>query len=281
MLKKNIYFGHKVIDCSIRRVMGILNITPYSFFNSHKYYNKNYSYILKKVEFMLKYGATFIDIGGYSTRPNHKNISLNEELFRVIPVINIIKKKFPDTILSVDTFRSEVALEAINYGVSIINDVSGMVFDKKMIKILIKFNIPYVLTHNHIYHFYNFKKYYNDIILDINNFFCKRLNLLNKLGVNNIILDPGFGFAKGIKDNVKIIKYLSLIKKYDKYPILLGLSRKSTVQKLVNSTANDCLNATTILHVLALLNGASILRVHDVKEAFECINIIDYYYNVN
>lgn len=266
-----------LINLKDPKIMGILNVTPDSFYDGGKYI-RNID-ILNHVEKMLKEGADFIDVGGCSSRPGAKFINEEEEIQRVIRPINIILKHFPKTIISIDTYRSKVAYIGIKSGAQIINDISGGTIDKKMFKIVAKLKVPYIL--NHIKGFpNNMQNYpnYENCIIDINKFISKKIFYLKSLGINDIILDPGFGFGKNIKNNFEIIKYLSLIGFYN-YPILIGLSRKSTLQKIIHNSASSSLNATSIMHTLTLLKGASILRVHDVKEAAECIKIINIYNN--
>lgn len=264
-----------LINLKVPKIMGILNVTPDSFYDGGKYI-RNID-ILKHVEKMLNEGADFIDVGGCSSRPGANFITEKEEIKRVIRPINIILKHFPKTIISIDTYRSKVAYIAIKSGAQIINDVSGGTIDKKMFKTVAKLKVPYIL--NHIKGFpKNMQDYtiYDNCIIDINKFLSKKIFSLKLLGVKDIILDPGFGFGKNIKNNFQIIKYLPLIG-FNNYPILIGLSRKSTLQKIINNSAKSSLNATSIMHTLTLLKGISILRVHDVKEAIQCIKIINIY----
>lgn len=252
--------------------MGIINITTDSFYDGGKFINE--INMLNQVEKMLQEGANFIDIGGYSTRPGSKIISLKEELQRVIPSINLILKKFPQTLISIDSFRSKVVYEAINTGAVIINDISGGTLDRNMFKIVAKLKVPYILGHiqGNLQNMQN-HPYYKNIVININQFFSKKINYLKSLGVNDIILDPGFGFGKNIQHNLQIIKYLPLFG-FNNYPILIGLSRKSTLQKILNISAIESLNATSIMHSIVLTKKVSILRVHDVKECLECIKLV-------
>lgn len=271
----NICCSGKLIDFKIPKIMGILNITPNSFYDGGRYTKK--VNMLKHVEKMLNDGADFIDIGGISTRPGGKKISLEDEFSRVINTIKIIIKHFPDVKISVDTFRNEVAYAAIQVGAQIINDISGGI-DKKIFKIVSNMKIPYVLTHikGKIHDIEQIHKYKINPIIDINNFFSKKIFKLNKMGINDIILDPGFGFGKQIKDSIKILKNLSLLG-FGDYPILIGISRKSIIQNILNINVHKTLNSTSIMHTLAILQNISILRVHDVKESMECIKVIKTY----
>ncbi len=262
-----------LIDLSYPKVMGILNITPDSFFDGGKF--KDQDTILQHTEEMLNNGATFIDIGGYSSRPGAKNVSLEEEESRVIPIIQLLVEKFPDIILSIDTFRSEIAKKAITNGASIINDVSGGELDNNMFKTVSELQVPYVLTHmkGTPQNMQN-KPNYKDIIIEINEYFSKKTYQLKSLGANDIILDPGFGFGKTLDHNFELLKKQYLIG-FGKLPILTGISRKSMISKTLNISPKEALNGTTILNTIALQKGASILRVHDVKEAVECIKLLN------
>lgn len=266
-----------LINFKVPKIMGILNVTPDSFYDGGQYI-RNID-ILKHVETMLNEGADFIDIGGCSSRPGANFINEEEEIQRVMKPIKIILKHFPKTIISIDTYRSKVAYLAIQAGANIINDISGGTIDQEMFKIVGKLKVPYIL--NHIQgvpkNMQNSPKYDNCII-DINKFFSKRIFTLKSLGVNDIILDPGFGFGKSIDNNIQIIKYLPLIG-FSNYPILIGLSRKSTLQTITQTSAKSSLHATSMMHILTLLQGCSILRVHDVKEAIQCIKIMNVYNN--
>ena len=267
----------KLIDLSIPKIMGIINLTPDSFYDGGK--NNHINKALKKTEEYIKQGADFIDIGGCSTRPNATTISLKEELDRILPTLKEIKKNFPHTLISIDTFRSKVAFEAIYHGAHIINDVMGGDFDEAIFQVASQLKVPYILTHSKGIPRENQKEIYNkkeELILEINRFFSHKINILKSYGINDIILDPGFGFGKGPLENFYLIKNLSFIG-FNQYPLLIGISRKSTIQKILKCTAENALNGSSILHTLALLNGASILRVHDVKEAKEVILLVKAY----
>lgn len=264
-----------LINFEIPKIMGILNVTPDSFYDGGKYL-RNIE-IIKHVETMLNEGADFIDIGGCSSRPGAELINEEEEIQRVITPIKLILKHFPKTIISIDTYRSKVAYLAIQAGAQIINDISGGTIDKKMFKIVAKLKVPYILNHiQGLPKNMQIAPKYNNCIIDINKFFSKKIFTLKSLGVHDIILDPGFGFGKSIQHNFQIIKYLPLIG-FRNYPILIGLSRKSTLQKITQTSANSSLHATSMMHILTLLQGGSILRVHDVKEAIQCIKIMNIY----
>ncbi|MFD2530392.1 MULTISPECIES: dihydropteroate synthase [Polaribacter] len=262
-----------LIDLSSPKVMGILNITPDSFFDGGKY--KNESDILSQTEKMLKDGATFIDVGAYSSRPGAKHISEKEELQRIVPVINLLLKNFPEIIISVDTFRSKVAKETINAGAAIVNDISGGNMDTNMFETVANLQVPYILMHM-LGTPQNMQKnpVYNNVIQEIISFFAAQIHKLHQLKLNDVIIDVGFGFGKTIDHNFEILKDLSLFKSLDA-PILAGISRKSMLYKTLDITAQEALNATTSANTIALLNGANILRVHDVKEAIEAVKIVN------
>ncbi|PWG04150.1 dihydropteroate synthase [Polaribacter aquimarinus] len=263
----------KLVDLSSPKVMGILNITPDSFYDGGKY--KNTSDILSQTEKMLTEGATFIDVGAYSSRPGAKHISEEEELQRIVPVINLLVKEFTEIIISVDTFRSKIATETIETGAAIVNDISGGNMDAKMFETVAKLQVPYILMHM-LGTPQNMQKnpVYDDVTKDIISFFAEQIHKLHQLKLNDAIIDVGFGFGKTIPHNFEILKNLSLFKSLDA-PILAGISRKSMLYKTLDITAQEALNATTSANTIALLNGANILRVHDVKEAMETIKIVE------
>lgn len=262
-----------LVDLSSPKVMGILNITPDSFYDGGKY--KNEVAILNQVEKMLFEGATFIDVGAYSSRPGAKHISEEEELQRILPVINLLIKNYPEIIISVDTFRSKIAMETINSGAAIINDISGGKMDDIMFDTVANLQVPYILMHmlgtpqN-----MQLNPVYEDVTKEIISFFAKQIFDLHQLKLNDVIIDVGFGFGKTIDHNFEILKNLSLFKSLDA-PILAGVSRKSMLYKTLDISAQEALNATTSANTIALLNGANILRVHDVKEAIEAIKIVE------
>lgn len=262
-----------LVDLSSPKVMGILNITPDSFFDGGKY--KDEVAILNQVEKMLIEGATFIDVGAYSSRPGAKHISEDEELQRIIPVIGLLMKNFPEIIISVDTFRSKVAKETIVSGAAIINDISGGNMDDKMFETVANLQVPYILMHM-LGSPQNMQKnpVYEDVVKDIISFFAKKIFDLHQLKLNDIIIDVGFGFGKTIEHNFEILKNLALFKSLDA-PILAGISRKSMLYKTLDVSAQEALNATTSANTIALLNGTNILRVHDVKEAVEAVKIVE------
>ena len=253
--------------------MGILNITPDSFYDGGKY--KNEADILFQTEKMLNEGATFIDVGAYSSRPGAAHISEKEELKRILPVIDLLVKYFPEIIISVDTFRSEIAKKTIENGAAIINDISGGKMDEKMFQTVAELQVPYILMHM-LGTPQNMQQnpVYEDVTKDIIRFFSEQIFKLHQLKMNDIIIDMGFGFGKALQHNYEILSNLALFKNLDA-PILIGVSRKSMLYKPLDITANEALNATTAANTIALLNGANILRVHDVKEAVEAIKIVN------
>ena len=262
-----------LVDLSSPKVMGILNITPDSFFDGGKY--KSESDILNQTEKMLFDGATFIDVGAYSSRPGAKHISEEEELQRILPVIELLIKNFPEIIISVDTFRSKIAQETINSGAAMINDISGGKMDVKMFETVANLQVPYILMHM-LGTPQNMQQnpVYKDVTQEIIRFFAEQIFKLHQLKLNDIIIDVGFGFGKTAAHNFEILKNLSLFKSLDA-PILAGISRKSMLYKTLAISAQEALNATTSANTIALLNGANILRVHDVKEAVEAVKIVN------
>ena len=261
-----------LIDLASPKVMGILNITPDSFYDGGKY--KDEVAILNQVDKMLTEGATFIDVGAYSSRPGAAHISEEEELKRILPVIDLLLKNFPEIILSIDTFRSKIAKETINAGAAIINDISGGTMDDNMFSTVANLQVPYILMHM-LGTPQNMQQnpVYDDVVKDIISFFAKQIFELHQLQLNDIIIDMGFGFGKTIAHNYQILKDLRLFKSLDA-PILAGISRKSMLYKTLDISAQEALNATTSANTIALLNGANILRVHDVKEAVEAVKIV-------
>ncbi len=262
-----------LIDVASPKVMGILNITPDSFFDGGKY--KNEKEILSQTEKMLFEGATFIDVGAYSSRPGAAHISEEEELNRIVPVIDLLIKNFPEIIISVDTFRSQVAKETINTGAAIVNDISGGKMDDEMFETVANLQVPYILMHMlGTPQSMQLNPVYTDVTQDIISFFAEQIFKLHQLKLNDVIIDVGFGFGKTINHNFEILKNLSLFKSLDA-PILAGISRKSMLYKTLDISAKEALNATTSANTVALLNGANILRVHDVKEALEAVKIVN------
>ena len=263
-----------LLDLTKPKIMGILNITPDSFFDGGEY-NSEYK-ILNQVEKMLSEGADIIDVGGHSSRPGAKKITIEKETERVIPIINLIAGKFKNIIISIDTFRSEIARKAIEAGASIINDISGGDLDKKMYEVAGELKVPYIIMHmKGVPSNMQNETKYDNIIFDIIKNLSYKIDLAKKAGVLDIIIDPGFGFGKSLKDNFKILKNLSSFKQLNQ-PIMVGLSRKSMIYKILESSAKNVLNGTTCLNSISLNNGANIIRVHDVKEAKETVKLIEF-----
>ena len=252
-------------------VMGILNLTDDSFFDGGKYSNKEE--IIARCKLMLDEGAIIIDIGAQSSRPGATQISSKQELKKLIPIIKLLKNNFPHILISVDTFWSNTAKECALVGTDVINDISAGEMDKEMFPIIAELNIPYIMMHmkGNPQNMQNHPEY-NNIIDEVSSYFSNKIEELNILGFNKIIIDPGFGFGKTLEHNYKILNNLDAFK-YLKCPILTGTSRKSMIYKLLDTTADNALNGTIITNTMALLNGANILRVHDVKQAIECIKI--------
>ena len=263
----------KLVDLSTPKIMGILNVTPDSFYDGGVHNSDKK--ILKHVEKMLNDGAAFIDIGAYSSRPNGINIDENEELNRVVPALELVNNKFPETIISIDTFRSKVAETCLNSGASIINDISAGEMDKKMMEIVGKYKVPYVMMHmkgnpqNMIS-----KINYDKMLKEIIQYFSKKINQAISHKINDIIIDPGFGFAKDVNQNFDLLNNMDILKILEK-PMMVGISRKSMIYKSLQTNAKESLNGTTVLNTISLIKGASILRVHDVKEANECVKLIN------
>ena len=263
-----------LMDLSTPKIMGILNVTPDSFYDGGIFdSNKK---ILDHVEKMLTDGADIIDVGGYSSRPGAKEVKLKDEIKRVVPAIELIKKEFNETIISVDTFRSEVALQAVNSGASIINDISGGDLDPNMFNCVAELNVPYIIMHmqGNPKNMQN-NPLYENVIVEIIENLSKKVFEATEAGVIDVIIDPGFGFGKTIEHNYKILSELSFFKELD-CPILVGLSRKSMIYSLLEEKPENVLNGTTCLNTVSILNGANILRVHDVKEAKEVIKLTNY-----
>lgn len=261
----------QIIDLSTPKIMGILNITPNSFYDGGKYSLENSA--VMQVEKMLKEGATFIDVGAYSSKPKAEFVSEEEELNRIIPVVKTLIKEFPEALLSIDTFRSTVAQECINNGAALINDISAGSLDEKMMGVIASNNVPYIMMHlRGTPQTMQSQTDYEHLITEIITYFSDKINKASSLGINDLIIDPGFGFAKTLDQNYEILSNLELFKVLD-LPILAGISRKSMIYKTLENTADDALNGTTVLNTIAITKGAHIIRVHDVKEAMECVKL--------
>ncbi|MEJ7823312.1 MAG: dihydropteroate synthase [Chitinophagaceae bacterium] len=256
-------------------VMGIINLTPDSFYEGSR--QQTNASIIAQASKMIDEGVDIIDVGGQSTRPGSNRISAKEELHRVIPAIEIILKDFPETIISVDTYQSAVAKEAIKTGASIINDISAGNMDKDMLETVAKLQAPYICMHmKGTPQDMQVDASYDNVTREVLDFFIQKTEQCRAAGINDVIIDPGFGFGKTISHNFTLLKELTAFKMLEK-PIMAGLSRKSTIYKTLGATAGEALNGTTALNTLAIQNGANILRVHDVKEAREVIKLYERY----
>ncbi len=263
----------RLIDLEQPRVMGILNVTPDSFFDGGMH--TQLSSIIKTTEKMINEGATFIDVGGYSSRPGADNVSEKEELRRVVQVVDALRKTFPDILLSIDTFRSSVARSCVEAGACMVNDISGGLLDPKMLATVGDLGVPFIMMHMRgTPQTMSQKTSYKDITHEVIKQLSQRLAEARAHKIIDIIADPGFGFAKETAQNFELLSHLELLKHLD-VPILVGLSRKSMIYKTLQVTAKDALNGTTALHMIALEKGARILRVHDVKEAMECVSLFN------
>ena len=261
----------KILNLNSAVVMGIINITPDSFFEGHL--DKNESDLLLMAEKMIVDGASILDIGGQSTKPGSKRIDADEELNRVIPIIKAIRKNFPETIISIDTYYSKVAAQAVESGADIVNDISAGSLDEEMIPTVGKLKVPYICMHMQgTPETMQLKPTYSNITLEIIQFFIKKIEACRYAGINDIVIDPGFGFGKTTEQNFTLLRELLSLKMLD-CPILAGVSRKGMIYKTLETTPENALNGTTVANTLALINGAKILRVHDVKEAKEAITI--------
>ena len=263
----------QLIDLTTPKVMGILNVTPNSFYDGGMY--KSSSEMLTKVGKMLSDGATFIDVGAYSSKPSAEYVSEEEELQRIIPIINLILEYYPEALLSVDTFRSEVAKVCIQNGAAIINDISAGNLDDKMLETIAKYNVPYIMMHMRgTPETMQKMTSYEDIVKEILFYFSEKVANARSFGINDLIIDPGFCFAKTLDQNYEVLQKMELFEILE-LPLLAGFSRKSMIYKTLQSSAEEALNGTIVLNTVALTKGAKILRVHDVKEAMECITLFN------
>jgi dihydropteroate synthase len=281
MMAKDTFLNRKItlnlkgelLDVSRPCVMGILNLTPDSFYSNSRVSAVDMA--LERVENCLQEGAAFIDIGAYSSRPGADDVSTDEELKRLIPAVEAISKRFPEAKLSIDTFRAKVARESIEAGAHLINDISGGELDEQMFETAASLQVPYILMHmKGNPQTMQEDPFYNNVSLEVVDYFEKKVNILKKLGVKDIILDPGFGFAKTIAHNYELLNHLQNLDIFG-LPVLAGFSRKSMLYKLLGISPQEALNGTTVLNTLALQKGVSILRVHDVKAAVECITLVE------
>tara|TARA_R110000765_G_scaffold425499_1_gene538567 strand:+ start:301 stop:1143 length:843 start_codon:yes stop_codon:yes gene_type:complete len=261
----------KLIDLNIPRVMGILNLTPDSFYDGGSY--KNEKDVLLKAEKMLTDGATFIDVGAYSSRPGADDIAVKVELARIVPIIELLVKEFPEILISVDTFRAKIAKETIEAGAALVNDISAGFLDENMISTVATLKVPYILMHMRgTPQTMKELNTYDNLVKEVLFYFSERIKTAREAGIDDIILDPGFGFAKNIKQNFEMLDKFELFG-IAELPVLAGLSRKSLIYKTLHIEIEEALNGTTVLNTIALQKGASILRVHDVKPAVEAVKL--------
>jgi dihydropteroate synthase len=263
----------QLIDLTKPKVMGILNLTPNSFFDGGKYTNE--AEIIAQVGKMLSEGATFIDIGAYSSKPNAEFVSVEEEMARIVPIVELLVQQFPQILISIDTFRSEVAEACILKGAALINDIAAGKLDDTMLNTIAKYNVPYIMMHmrGNPQTMQSLTEY-QDVVKEMILYFSERIAAARSLGINDLIIDPGFGFAKTVEQNYEVLQKMELFQQLD-LPILAGISRKSMIYKVLNCNASESLNGTTVLNTVSLLKGANILRVHDVKEAVECVTLFN------
>jgi len=261
----------KLIDLTTPKIMGILNLTPDSFFDGGKYSDERG--ILNQVGKMINEGATFIDVGAYSSRPGAAFITLKEEVSRIVPIIKVVLKEYPEAILSIDTFRSQVADACLKEGAAMINDISAGIQDHEMFKIIADHGVPYCMMHmKGTPQNMQQNTDYDDLLMDILYYFSERIAKAREYHINDIIVDPGFGFSKTLEQNYELLQKMELLQALD-LPILVGLSRKSMIYRVLETTPQEALNGTTALNMLALQKGAHILRVHDVAAAMECVKL--------
>ena len=271
--EKTININGSLLSLSTPLVMGILNVTPNSFYhNSRKQSDED---IVNRCRDILQDGGAIIDVGAQSTSPSSKFLSAKEEADRLMPALKLIRKEFPNAIISVDTFYADIAKESVEeYGANIINDISGGEIDKRMFNVVAELNVPYILMHmKGVPQTMQDMTNYDNFIQDILYYFSEKRAKLSLLGVNDVIIDPGFGFSKSVAQNYELMAYLKYFHIFEE-PILVGVSRKSMIYKLLGTTPEDSLNGTTVLNTVSLLSGANILRVHDVKEAVECVKLV-------
>jgi dihydropteroate synthase len=277
-VKKTINCKGRLLDLSQGIIMGVLNATPDSFYDGGKYELLDEQ--LRQCEKMLKEGAAIIDIGGYSTRPGAQEISTLEEQDRVLPIIEKLINAFPDIIISIDTFRSAVAKAAVASGAAIINDISAGDDDEDMFETVAELQVPYIIMHKQgSPDTMQIDPHYENVVKELLQYFNHKLETLRSLGVNDIIIDPGFGFGKTVEHNYQLLKHLHVFRMFG-LPVMAGVSRKSMINKILKTKPENALNGTTVVNTLALQQGASILRVHDVKPAMEALKILNYYREV-
>lgn len=269
----NITCNGKLIDLTTPKIMGILNLTPNSFYDGGQH--NNIDAALRQTEKMISEGATFIDVGGASSKPGVEEISTNEELKRVLPVIKKMSQTFPEIFISIDTYRSKVAAQAVEAGAQLVNDISAGNLDKDMLKTVGKLGVPYIAMHMQgAPQTMQNNAEYNDVLIAVRTFFSEKIKAAHAAGINDIILDPGFGFGKTINHNFTLLKHLRSLH-ITGVPLLIGISRKSMIYKTLGVDVTHALNGTTVLNAVALQQGAHILRVHDVKEARETVQLME------
>jgi len=271
--KQSLNIKGRLIDLSTPKVMGILNITPDSFYHNSR--TKTIDEALSKAAQFLSEGATFIDVGGYSSRPGAQDISTSEETDRLVPVVESLVKAFPEAIISIDTFRAKVARETIEAGAHIINDIAAGNLDGQMFETVARMQVPYIMMHmKGTPQNMQQNPVYNNVLLEVIDDLAKKVAALKALHIHDVIVDPGFGFGKTTEHNYELLKQMEAFKIF-KLPVLVGFSRKGMVYKTLGITAPEALNGTSVLNTIALQKGAGILRVHDVKEAVECVRLVE------
>ena len=262
----------ELVDLSSQKIMGILNITPNSFYDGGKY--KSDAAFLKHAEEMIAQGADFIDVGAYSSKPSAEFVSEQEEIQRIVPIVAMLQKEFPTTHLSIDTFRAAVAKATVEAGAAIVNDIAAGHLDEAMLETVGQLQVPYIMMHMRgTPQTMQSLTAYSDLVKEVKLYFAERVAKAREHKINDIILDPGFGFAKTLDQNYELMGKMELLSSFD-LPLLVGISRKSMIYKLLDITAQEALNGTTVLNTIALQKGANILRVHDVKEAVQTREIL-------
>lgn len=263
----------ELVDLSVPKIMGILNVTPNSFFDAGQYSTD--LQLLKQAEKMIAEGADFIDVGAYSSKPSAEFVSEEEEIRRIVPIVEMLQREFPSMHLSIDTFRAGVAKATVEAGAAIINDIAAGLLDDKMIATVGQLQVPYIMMHMRgTPQTMQSLTSYNDLVKEMCVYFAERIAVAREAKVNDIIIDPGFGFAKTLQHNYELMAKLELLNCFE-LPILVGISRKSMIYNLLNTTPQEALNGTTVLNTVALQKGANILRVHDVKQAVETREILN------
>ena len=268
----NINCNGNLIDLSTPKVMGILNVTPNSFYDGGKH--KEINSIIHQVDKMLSEGADFIDIGAYSSKPSAEFVSEEEEIKRLVPIVKSLVETFPNIVLSVDTFRAQVAKASVENGVAMVNDIAAGLLDDKMLETVAELKVPYIMMHmrGNPQTMQSLTQY-DDIVKEMIFYFSERIQKARSFGISDIVIDPGFGFAKTLEQNYEVLHKMELFSMLE-LPLLAGISRKSMIYKVLENSPQEALNGTSVLNTIALQKGAKILRVHDVKEAVECIKLV-------